>query len=149
MPNCLILVPFVDGYARFPGIDGNIEGGVISCNPPRPCDPQLIPVMLQTNQATIDILKARPECMYLIGFDAERKYVGDTTLNATSRNTIINKLKALGYAGVLLGILQAAIQASQKASQVAIKVLLNAFFMSAFEIEFRSFGDGSGIRLEV
>ena len=147
MPSCILLVPFVDGYARFPGVDGNIDGDVCSGLPPRAGDPQLIPVWLRTDQATIDILKARPECMYLVGFDAERNFVGDTTLTATSRVTILNKLKALGYTGELLGLLQAALQASQKASQVAIAVLLKAFFMSAFEIGYRTLSDGSGINL--
>jgi len=44
-------------------------------------------------------------------------------------------------------LFQAALQASQKASQVAIAVLLKAFFMSAFEIGYRTLSDGSGINL--
>lgn len=130
MAKAALVVPFSAGSAQFPGVDQvkyPISWVCASYVPPPPGTAPYALVMLSADQAAIDILTARADCLYICAINEDGSF--DTkALAAAERNAARTKVSSMGFTGAQYGLLNAAIQSSQKRDELAEALATKAFF---------------------
>jgi len=130
--NAMMVVPFENGSPQFPGLPENAQVGfcTISYSPPPAGTAPYVLVELTTTQTNIDILTARPDCLFLANviIDDDGKYWDTAPLLPTERNAIRAKVADMGFTGSQYGLLNAAIQSSQNREELVFALGTKAFF---------------------
>ena len=124
------ILPFNNGSIQFPGLaeDEPRPSFVLISYAPPPSGAPYVLTDIETTQANVDILSARPECLLLATYDAEgvRQAVD---VPANQRNAMRAKVQAMGFTGAQFGLINGAIQSGN------MRPAMNAFFRN-IESEF-------------
>ena len=127
----MFILPFANGRPQFPGLAEDAQVGfcTISYSPPPLDTPQYVLVEIETEQANIDILAARADCLLMCNviIDEDGKQYDTDPITPTDRVAIRNKIAAMGWTGEQLGLINAAIQASQNSAELVYKLGTKAF----------------------
>jgi hypothetical protein len=130
MPKAIMVVPFSNGSAQFPGVNQETDPVSWVCSayvPPPPGAAPYALVMLNTTNAAIILLSGRADCLFICNVLEDGSYE-PTPLTPTQRNDIRAKIAAMGFTGAQYGLLNAAIQASQNRSVLAFAIATKAFY---------------------
>ena len=145
--NYIMILPFNNGSIQFPGLaedEPRPSFSIISYAPPPAGAAPYVLAEISTTQANVDILSARPDCLYMSRRD-EEGYVTET-LPAQERNAVRAKIAAMGFTGAAYGLLNAAIQASQNRADLVVAIGTKAFFRNV-DKEFMNEAEVRGGRL--
>lgn len=127
MTKAIIVVPWLNGSAQFPGIDSaQVSWVCASYVPPLAGTPAYALVEISATQAIIDILTARSDCLFICSLDENG--FDKTATTATQRNAVVTKIQAMGFTGAQFGLLNAAIQSSRNRSDLAVAIATKAFY---------------------
>jgi len=144
MVRAIFIVPLQYGEPQFPGV-GYLFGDkpdvptpgygyTVGCATPKPGDPQFVTVWLNTSQANIDVLKARPECVWLTDLDDDGAWVSTAT-TPTQASQLATKVRdGLKYNSAKYAQAMTAIQAARTSKAAAEACATKLFNMTAAQI---------------
>jgi rubrerythrin len=144
MPRCVFLVPLLYGEPQFPGVsylfgdkpDVPVPGYgyTVGCATPGKTEPQFVTVWLNTSQANINILKARPECVWLTDLDDDGQWVSAAIPPTTASQMAVKVRDSLKYNSAKYEKAITAIQAARTSMDAAEAVTMKLFNMTAEQI---------------